>query len=476
MNHLTSAHRTLSARVFKAIGIFGSAEGLAMVCSVVRTKLVALWIGAAGVGLFGLFNSVVEMLGALTQSGVRNSAVREIAAANDYDKKVNAAVSGRRLGIRLGILIGTACALLSPLFSLISFGGYGYWWAFAWLGIALLINSITAIESGILQGFNRLQGIAKASVSGSLLALTVSVPILYIWRMDGIVPVILAYSVCIGGAYWWQRVRGIKAKKELSSHNKPMMGIMLRFGIYLTVSGFVLWIVNYILLSVVNNMGGEADMGYYQCGYTLIIRYMGVVFSAIGMEFFPRLSSAVGKGMSRGFPYVNHEIFVVLNIVVPMGAVLAALAPFVIRLLYSASFLAAVPFVVFALVSCGFRCASWCIGFMIVAKGDGKLYMWVEAISGLCCLIFSLSGYMLFGIAGLGYAYILWYAVYLMMVYAVCYRKYGYRIGIKTGMAIVSYTFALLAVVLLSMYVSWWVALCAAAILSVLCLRFLLRR
>ena len=41
---LRGAHG-LSAKVLKAMGLFGGVQGVGILCSVVRVKLVALWLG-----------------------------------------------------------------------------------------------------------------------------------------------------------------------------------------------------------------------------------------------------------------------------------------------------------------------------------------------------------------------------------------------------------------------------------------------
>lgn len=475
--NIISRKSSLSVAVLKALGVFGSAEGLAMLCGVVRTKLVALWIGAAGVGLFGLFNSVVEMLGALVQNGIRNCAVRNIAGADSRSDADTQVYVSRRTGRLVGLISGLLCAVLSPWLSYVSFGDYGYWWAFCWLGFSLYINAFAAIESGVLQGLHRFSGIASASVAGSLFALAVSVPVLYIWRLDGIIPVILAYSACIAASYWWQGAKSVSRPDDLSRRQCAAISRdMLRFSVFLTASGFVLWIVNYLLMSYINNRGGEAQMGYFQCGYTLIIRYMGVAFSAIGMEFYPRLSSAVQRGAKRTGVFVSHEISVMLCIVVPMGAMLAALAPLVVRVLYSGEFVAAVPYVCLAMASCGWRCVSWCMGYMVVAHGDGRIYMALETVSGIVCLVLCVAGYSLLGIAGLGLAFSLWYLVYMLGVYVVVHRRYGYVIPGSVSRLIVASTLALFAVVGMAMCGMMWMALITAAVVSAVSFCFLRRR
>lgn len=466
----------LSAMVLKALGVFGTAEGLAMLCGLVRTKLVALWVGAAGVGLFGLFNSVVEMIGALTQSGLRNSAVRQIASRHDGPGRQVSIFVGRRLALVLGLLLGVLCACLSPVLSYMSFGDNSYWWGFCWLGVCILFNSLTAMESGVLQGVNRLAAIAKASVSGSLVALFVSVPMLYVWRIDGVVPVILAYSVSMFVCYWWQRYR-TRFDTSDANHSEYIGSSkdMLRFGLYLTASGFVVWVVNYILMSYVNNHGGGQQLGYFQCGYTVVVKYMGVVFSAIGMEFFPRLSQAMGRGAKRVSVFVNHEIYVMLCVVVGLSCVLAALAPVVVRLLYSSEFLPAVPYIMLAMLGCVGRCVSWCMGYMVVAKGDGHVYMAMETASGLLCLGLSIAGYHLMGLSGLGWAFAVWYLLYAVIVYMVVRCRYGYRMSSATAWWVALSMVLISLTVWLAAAVSVWMSLLTAAIGLVVCLWMLKR-
>ena len=65
----------------KAMGLFGGVQVMGILCSIIRTKLVALWIGPVGIGLFGLFNNALEMIATGTNLGIRSSSVRDISQA-----------------------------------------------------------------------------------------------------------------------------------------------------------------------------------------------------------------------------------------------------------------------------------------------------------------------------------------------------------------------------------------------------------
>ena len=83
MAAVKSARGNVSGKVVKTMWLFSWVQLAGIACSIVRTKLVALWIGTLGIGLFGLFNTALDTITTLTQLGIRQSPVRDIAAAAD---------------------------------------------------------------------------------------------------------------------------------------------------------------------------------------------------------------------------------------------------------------------------------------------------------------------------------------------------------------------------------------------------------
>ena len=62
-------------------------------------------------------------------------------------------------------------------------------------------------------------------------------------------------------------------------------------GIYMTVSGFVTTLYSYLFVAWLNDRGGTGEVGFFQAGYTLVMQYVGLVFTAMSMEYYPRLST-----------------------------------------------------------------------------------------------------------------------------------------------------------------------------------------
>lgn len=76
--------------IVKATGLFGGTQVFTILCSIIKTKLVAIWLGAEGVGIIGLYNNTVEMISSLTRLGIGTSSVRI------YPKRLN---RGTKVGL-----------------------------------------------------------------------------------------------------------------------------------------------------------------------------------------------------------------------------------------------------------------------------------------------------------------------------------------------------------------------------------------
>ncbi len=119
---------------------------------------------------------------------------------------------------------------------------------------------------------------------------------------------------------------------------------MLSLGLYMTVSAGVALLASYIFAAWLNRTASDAAVGIYQAGYTLVNTYVGMIFTAVSMEYYPRLT-AVSGSRTRTMTVVSHEIKIALWVIMAMVPAFIALSDVLLRLLYSADFGAALPYI-----------------------------------------------------------------------------------------------------------------------------------
>lgn len=462
----------MSRIILKAMGIFGGVQVLNILCSVIRTKLVALWIGPLGVGLFGLFNQALEMINIATNLGVRNSSVRDISQA--VEKRAPSLIARiitvvRRWSLWLGLGGALITIAIAPLLSRISFGDYNHVWSFVALSIAVLFMALTNGEYAVLQGLSRLKRLARVTVSGTVGGLLISIPLFYFLREDSVLPSIVAYALCVVVAAFVLKDKEYPAA-QITRHDTVKMGAgFIKLGVYMTLGSFVAMIASYTFVSWLNNYSGTEMVGFYQAGYTLIDKYAGLVFAALGMEFYPRLAR-VADSARKLRVYVSHEINIAFMVLTPCLLAFILLRYQLVWLLYSDEFHVIVTYISWGVVGTVLRAMSWCIAFVMLAKGDGKVYLITESISAAMGLALNILCFVNWGVDGLGYAYFAWYAIYTIIVSIVYFKIYHLKLSIKCLRNLVATLAVCITAVLAMQFGAWYVAAIIFAVVTPFCL------
>lgn len=426
----------ISQLTMKAMGIFGGVQMMGILCSIIRTKLVAMWIGTVGVGLFGLFNNALEMLNIATNLGIRSSSVRDISQATEQkDQSLIARIIAvvRKWSLWLGLGGATLTLALAPLLSEITFGSQDHIWGFVALSVAVLLMAVTNGEQAVFQGLAQLKKLARITVFGTLSGLLVSIPLFYFLREDSVLPSIIAYAVANAAFALILRNKEYPAVKVSRSETVTMGREFVKLGVFMTIGNFVTILATYIFNAWLNHRAGTGEVGLYQAGYTLINKYTGLILTALGMEYYPRLAR-VAESRMKLRAFVSQEINIALLVMVPVIAAFVLLREPIVHILYSKDFLAIMPFISWGMMGILFRAVSWSMAFVILAKGSGKVYLITETLSAVSGLVLNILFYQMWGLVGLGWAFTAWYVLYTVII-AVVYFAY-YRLSLARMCAV----------------------------------------
>lgn len=407
-------------QIVKATSIFGGVQIFNILISIIRSKFVAVLLGPSGMGISGLFTSTTNFIGSITNLGLKTSAVKNIAAANtsgDMERVRTVASVLKRLVWLTGLLGTIVTLILAPWLSQLTFGNKDYTVGFLWLSITLLLTQLSYGQLVVLQGMRRLQFLAKANLAGTIAGLIISVPIYYIWGLDGIVPAIILSSIATLIFSWFYssklKIEDVKVDKAtLFSEG----GDMARLGFILSLSGLIEVGASYILRIYISRRGGVDQVGLYSAGFAIINTYVGMVFSAMVTDYFPRLSGvAHNNALARNI--INQQAEIAILILAPILTVFLTFINLVVIILYSSKFTSVDSMIHWAALGIFFKATSWPIAYIFVAKGYTKLYFYSELTANIYLLIFNILGYMIKGLEGLGMSFCLGYLTYLIQVF-----------------------------------------------------------
>ncbi len=421
---LCMSEQTQFRSVLKATSIIGGSSLATILIGMFRTKALALLLGPAGVGLAGLFYTLMGPITTLAGLGVAHSGVRRIAEAQgrgNSETIAQVATVLRRLLLFAGILGGVATVALSPWLSRLTFQSDRFAVAVAALGATVVLGNIVAARACVLQGTRKISELAKMNVWSALGSAMLSVPCFLLWGMDGVAVSLVAGSAV---AVWvsWLYFKGMRTEPVAVpvALMREEAGRLLRLGVPLMGTALMGACVAYWVRLIVRNQFGLEGVGVWVAAFNISGILIGFVLNAMAVDYYPRLA-AISRDNVRVSKEVNTQVEVALYLALPALLVTLLFAPLGITLFYSGAFDAAIPVLRWSVYGMFLRVVTWPLGFIILAQGKGALYFANDLFANGIYLLATYYCSRIWGLPGLGIAGLVQYVGYLFFILPVAY-------------------------------------------------------
>jgi PST family polysaccharide transporter len=337
-------------QILKSSALVGGSKVVDVLVGMVRVKVMAVLLGPAGFGLMGFFTSITDMTRSVSGMGINTSGVRQIAEAvgsGDAARVARTVTVLRRVSVLLGALGAVFLLVFCRQVSEFTFQTGAYAWSVTLLGVAVFIRTVSDAQGALIQGTRRIAELALCSVLGSVLGTLLTVPLLYFFREQGVVPSLIAVAAMTFCLTWWfSRRVGIPSVPLRLDEMKAEVGTLLRLGVAFMASGLLMLGSMYVIRLIVAHHPAEADKGlelagYYGAAWAMGGLYIGTILEAMGADFYPRLTG-LAQDHAACNRAVNEQAEISLLLAGPGVLVTMTLAPFVLTLFYSARFEVAV--------------------------------------------------------------------------------------------------------------------------------------
>ena len=418
-------------KIMKAISIFGGAQFFQILIAMIRSKFISVLLGPAGIGIAALLQAGTGLIAGLTSFGLSTSVIKNISAAQAEgdDEKVGRVIAVFRSLVWTTGLLGFLVTLgLSSYLSQITFGNKDYTWAFAVLSITLLVNQISAGQSVLLRATRQVKLMAKSSMVGSLLGLLTTIPLYYIFGLHGIVPALLISAFTSLFLSWFFASKSSFKNIKVDFSTVKLEGKeMLIMGFVISISGIITIAFSYLVRIFISNYGSIYDVGLYSAGFAIVNTYVGMIFTAIASDYYPKLSE-VAHDVDKMNKTINQQAEISILILSPAILIFIVFIKRVIFLMYSEAFLPVNQMILFAMAGILFKALSYVISFVFLVKSTSKIFFWNELISNIYMLVLNIAGYYFYGLNGLGVSFLLTYILYAFQVYLVSKSLFKFKL------------------------------------------------
>ena len=419
-------HKSSYRQILKATSIFGGVQFILIIISLIKSKIIALTIGAAGLGTIGLLMSSSSFISSITNFSLGTTGIKEI--SNDIISNSNKPSKSVNLINNLSTITGLFGTIVMILFSSVisnyTFGNNNFTIIFITISISLFFNQLTIAKNTLIQSTRNISYLAKSNLISNAIALFFS-SIIYLYiGINGIAPALVFSSIItyLFACFYANKIEIERTK--MTFFDSLVEGKLLLFtGLIISFSSLLTTAVPFLVNAFINKSGGLEDVGLYTAGFAILNGYVGLIFTAMATDFYPRLSNTSNDN-NKTIELINHQAEIAIIILTPILLFFILFNNSIIQFLYSTKFLLIEKMMIFATLGVFLKGSSWSIGFIFLAKGHTKSFFWNELISSIYSFILSIYAYKYYGLNGLGIAFSLTYLFHFIQIYIAARVKY----------------------------------------------------
>lgn len=402
----------------KSSGIVAFVQVFQMVFGLIRNKAISLLIGAAGFGVWSLFQTFIQMVSQFSILGLDRSGVREIARNTDNKKRIEECIFVfRSIILFLSLVCGIIVILLSKYISYKLFNSYDYVWGVRFISLTIILTGIAQGGYSILNGMRKMRYLAFSQIIGCVVGSIGSVVLIWIGGVKFVPFALTVSTLCLAIATSaFVKKIGIRFRKTTKATFVRYAKQLLYLGMGFTVAGLISTIMTLLSRGYLSSHYDLSAVGIYQASWTISNLYTGIILSAMGIDFLPRISRVASDNRQMN-ELINQQIEFGITFAVIGISTILIFSHIILQLLYSSEFTVGTSIIRWQILGVTLRVIAFPFSFAIIAKAKPVQYAITQIVfwTGDYLLLMLFSSF--WGFDALGFNYPVAYSAFLLLVY-----------------------------------------------------------
>jgi PST family polysaccharide transporter len=419
----------LTRDIIRSSAIVGAGSLINILGGILKNKAIALILGPSGIGLFGIWNSILTTAATITGMGLSSSGVRQIAEAQADGEEFKMAATRRSLAISssaFGLLGALTLILFREQVAELAMADRSHSQAVAWLGIGLWATVASGSQTALLNGLRRTADLTWVNIVGAIVSLIVAVTAVWLWQATGVLVAVIAapFASLITAWLFAQRVETDKVKLSVHALIEPLVKL-LNLGVVFMLTGLMVVGTQLAIRVIVTRELGIEATGHFQAAWNISVLYLGFVLGAMGTDYYPRLTEVARDALASN-KMINEQAEVALLFSGPVILAMLTLTPWIVALLYSQAFCDTTAVLKWQILGDIFKVASWSLAFLFVAQARTGVFFLTELAGNLVyigCVWFGLA---IWGLEATGIGFLVCYVFYFFLVWMLVRKLNGF--------------------------------------------------
>lgn len=356
-----------------------TSHGLRMSVNLVVVKMIAIFVGTAGMGSLGHFMSIVTMLSVFAGGGIGTAITKYVA---EYQRRplrmlrfIGSAIT---YGLVFSLIVVIVCLLFSEEIADLVFKDINYSWLIPFIGVAQFLCFIGTAVISIVNGQQRTDLFALITISGYLGALPIAYLLIATFEMKGAALALLLSISCTGFSASWIIATSKITRLIKYGFNRLDVRNLSKFSLMLIASATLFPLSEIFIRGLIIDYYGNQSAGLWQAMNRLSGAYIGFFTVFLATNYMPKLSKLENRYDIT--PIVRKYLLITAFLFSLFALALYFSKELIIPVLFSNDFIPISDFLIWQLIGDFFRISAYVIGFLGVAKAATKIYISSELI------------------------------------------------------------------------------------------------
>ena len=419
-----------SKSIFKTSLITGGSQMMVMAMNMIRAKVLAVLLGPGGTGIIGLYSTTTDLINTVSGLGLTSSAVKQIAASNaEIDREaIGKTLFVYRWLIRVTTITAATCMFLfAKSISQYTFGTADNSYGIKWMSLVVLFAGMSNGQMALLQGLRRIKDLAMARMIGAFIGSIVCITLVYFFRKEGIIPFLIggAATTLLLSWLFTQKAKIYSIKVNFKEFKIKTISL-LTMGFAFLISGLTGSLSGYYSRILISKSFSIKDLGLYTASWTLSAIYVNFILTAMGADFYPRLSGIIHDN-EKSNKLVNEQTKIGIAMAITGIVAVVSFSPIILRIFYSQHFSEAWRLLQWMTLGMAIKVISWPLGYIIISKGKAKIFILLEVSWGVIYVSLLYFFTKWFGLEGAGMAFFTTYGINCLFVWIAAKILTGFK-------------------------------------------------
>ncbi len=418
-----------SRGLIRSMAVIGSAQAANILISILRMKVLAILLGPTGIGLLSIYSSLQGMVSNAAGLGMGSSGVRQIASVKGEEQELSRV---RRVLLAAHLVQGALAMLVlwllrAPVSEWL-FGNRDYATEVGLVGLAIWLGLLGTAQTALLQGMRRVGDLGRVTVFSALVGTIAGLVAVWLYGEAGLIwfVVVQPLATIVIAMRYTSRLPRPTAARPNAAQIWDVWKPMARLGAAFMLGGLATTATLLLVRGHISQELGLEAAGQFAAAWGITMTYVGFLLGAMAADYYPRLTEVIGDP-TAATRLMNDQAQLGLAIGGPVLLLLIGLAPWVVRLLYSAQFAPAAELLQWQTVGNVFKLASWPLAFSIVAAARSRTFFLMELSFNIVFLAMIWFLLPVLGLIVTAIAFLVGYGVYFATVAILAHTLQGFR-------------------------------------------------